>query len=111
MSVTLSAGYNLFSPLQEILLFKKVKSLKVLKILKKYTKILDFFQRLLYNSLINIIKGLKMAKKKKNKKTVKPRDLNILAGIRGECQIGTIRNTQNKKRYNRKKMKKVEHYD
>ena len=52
-----------------------------------------------------------MAKKKKNKKTVKPRDLNILAGIRGECQIGTIRNTQNKKRYNRKKMKKVEHYD
>ena len=44
----------------------------------------------------------------KSKKKLKTRDLTILAGIRGECQIGTIRNTQNKKRYNRKKLKSVD---
>lgn len=49
-----------------------------------------------------------MAKKNK-KKTIKARDLNILAGIRGECQVGTIRNTQNKKRYNRKKLRKLDY--
>ena len=46
---------------------------------------------------------------KKRIKSEKPRarDLNILAGIRGECQMGTIKNTQNKKRYNRKKLSKI----
>jgi len=33
---------------------------------------------------------------------VKARDLNILSAIRGECQMGTIKNTSNKKHYTRK---------
>lgn len=53
-----------------------------------------------------------MAKKSKQatkNSEVRARDLHILAGIRGEAQIGTIRNTKNKKRYNRKKLKRVEY--
>jgi len=40
---------------------------------------------------------------------VKVRDLNILSAIRGECQMGTIKNTSNKKHYTRKsKHKNIE---
>ena len=48
-----------------------------------------------------------MSKKKQKTTKVRARDLNILAGIRGECQMGTIKNSQNKKRYNRKKLKRA----